>query len=356
MALLAVLCALRDGGLLEKDSLFCLHIEHALRPAQESLGDAEFVRVFCQNTEVECHIEHISPGKIASYARRRGTGIEAAARFFRHRALSKAAKRLGKETLILLGHTKNDLLEMALMRILRGVGPAGLAIMPERRGFILRPLLSMTRTDIINYLKAKNIPWREDLTNNDGKYLRNRIRHQLVPLLNEAFPSWGKGIAAMAQTQSLLADFLADEAKKLIRWDENNKPRSTRSFTEDGKVLVSKTPCSSKLSVGQESSVVKISFYLSTEEDNFFAQHQIIREEAIFQGINTLSSLCASVPPCEKKRIKSVRRSVVRKFCEGKVAAVDLGLVRVRREKGKILLSRVKKEYFECGISQLIIR
>jgi hypothetical protein len=171
--------------------------------------------------------------------------------------------------------------------------------------------------------------------------------------LNEAFPSWKTGIAAMAQTQSLAADFLADEARARIKWYENNKPRSTRSFTEDGKVLVSRTPCSSV------SSVVKNSFYLFTEEKKFFAQPQIIREEAVFQGINSLFSLCASVssvPLCEKKRIKSVRRSVVRKFCEGKVTAVDLGSVYVRREKGKILLSRTEKEYFECGISQLIIR
>jgi len=361
MAMLIALNTLADNGLIKKETLFCLHVEHALRPAQESLGDAEFVRTFCQKMKIECHIEHIPPGKIESFARRKGTGIEAAARFFRHRALSRKARQLGKETLILLGHTKDDLLELVLMRILRGVGPAGLAAMPQRRGRIFRPLLALTRSDVIAYLKEKDISWREDNTNTDVVFLRNRIRQQLIPLLNESFPDWKKGITSMAETQSLVSDFLTEEASSRIRWNENFLPRTTpnnalqSSVVEKYKNGVAHSKTSALKKCGEPlgepvrpNQHDKKKLELFTNEENFFKQPLILREEAVFQGINALSLQ-------DKFREKSIKRTVVRKFCEGKVNAADLGSVRLRREKGKILLSRAEKEYFECGVSRLII-
>ena len=306
MALLTALCSLAHNNLIRADALFCLHVEHALRPAEESMGDAEFVRTFCKEQKIECYIEHIPPGKIAAYARRRGTGIEAAARHFRHRALSKSAARLGEKTIILLAHTKDDLLETALMRVLRGAGPAGLAVMPQKKGRLLRPLLSMTRSDVTGYLKAKNISWREDTTNADVKFLRNRIRRQIVPLLNESFPSWKVGLCAMAQTQRLIADFLSKEAARIC-WEQ-----------KDGALV--------------------------TSAETFFAQDEIVREEALFQGINSFSHAASSVP----------KRAVIRRFCEGEITAADLGAFRLKVETGRVILSRVYKDFSESGYSMLI--
>jgi len=314
MAMLAVLHSLRSGCIIGKDALFCLHVEHGLRPEEESQGDAEFVREFCKSNGIECGIVNIPPGKIAALAQRRGIGIEAAARFFRHRALSKEANRLGDKTLILLAHTKNDLLETALMRILRGSGSAGLSAMPAKRGRLLRPLLKMTRADVIGYLKTKNISWREDSTNTDEKYLRNRIRRTLIPLLYKGFPSWENGVFNMAQTQSLTADFIANEAKTRVKWLKI--ARNANSHT------------------------------VYTEAKNFFAQDQIIREEAVFQAIDELLK--------SKKNPHPVKRAVVRRFCAGTVNAADLGYVKIKREEKRIILSLAQKEYFEKGISRLI--
>ena len=313
MAMLAALCNVKLNS-----HLYCLHVEHGLRPIQESCGDADFVFRFCQDNQIECRIENIPPGKIASYAQKKGIGIEAAARFFRHRALLNEAKRLdspGKKTIILLAHTKDDLLENVLMRVFRGAGPAGLAAMPQKRKRLHRPILSFNRSDIIDYLKAKNIPWREDSTNTDTKFLRNSIRHQLIPLLTQVFPSWKKSLNAVAETQSLAADFITSEAKHRIKWDKLNDS-------------------------------------LFTDKDIFFAQPLIIREEAVFQGINafdqnTLMSSC-------KKRIKSIKRSVIRKFCAGDTNAAVLGSVKIYCKKEKIILSYVCEELFESGFSQLI--
>jgi len=336
MALLATLHSLRSGGIIGKDSLFCLHVEHGLRPAEESQGDAEFVREFCKSNGIDCSIENIPPGKITALARRRGIGIEAAARYFRHRALLKEANRLGDKTLILLAHTKNDLLETALMRILRGAGSAGLSAMPAKHGRLIRPLLKMTRADVVEYLKTKNINWREDSTNTDEKYLRNRIRRTLIPLLNESFPSWESGIFNMAETQSLTAAFIASEANTRIKWN-NCKPQGLQNGGRESRMSHNAL---------RDSETDKFSVSVFTEAKNFFAQEQIIREEAVFQAIDDLLK--------SKKNPRPIKRAIVRRFCAGTVTAADLGPVKIKHEEEIIILSLSQKEYFEKGVSRLL--
>jgi len=315
---MAMLTAL--SVLIPLERLFCLHVEHGLRSAEECRLDAEFVRNFCEKRGISCRVESIPQGKIASFARRGKTGIEAAARFFRRRALLKEAKRIArldnleKNVLILTAHTKDDMLETILMRLLRGAGPSGLAAMPVKRGKFLRPLLSMSRADVTAYLKEKNVSWREDSSNTDEKFLRNKIRRNLVPLLDELFPGWKKGITAMAQTQSLAAEFFNRKARKRITWEN-----------ETGDIV--------------------------TNEENFFAQSGIIREEALFQGID---SLCSGDSLQGKAPSHSIKRSVVRRFCNGSVKASDLGPLKVRRGSGKVTLSGKKNEFSESGFSLLI--
>ena len=359
MAMLAALIAICP-----KERLTCMHIEHGIRPAEESQGDADFVRAFCEEHSIENCIKHIPRGKIPVFARRKKTGIEAAARFFRHKALFKKAALLGENTVILLAHTKDDMLETALMRILRGAGPAGLVAMsriaaipciatipcvvtmPANRGQIARPLLDITRADVIEYLKAKKISWREDSSNYDEKFLRNKIRHQLVPLLDKSFPSWRTGVTGMADTQALAADFIGSEAKTRIKWQVSSEELGVRSeeYTTDNN-----TPHSTLLTTHSSSPPVRFVF---TDFDNFFKQPLIIREEAVFQGINILSG---SETLREVSVSKSIKRSVVRRFCKGVVNAADLGSVKIKQENGQIFVFKARKEFFERGVSRLII-
>jgi tRNA(Ile)-lysidine synthase len=296
--------------LLENDKIFILHVDHGLR-GEESRSDAEFVSSFCKERNIPCTVVSIPQGEVADFAKRRGTGIEAAARFFRRRALLREAKRLEREkgkTLILTAHTKDDTLELSIIRLLRGAGPAGLSGMPVKKGKFVRPLLEVTRTEVISYLKDKNIQWREDSTNKDDIFLRNKIRHHLIPFLDKNFPSWKKGLTGMAETQLLAAEFLCNEVKNRVIWDP-----------------------------GLGNSLI-------TEEAVFFAQPQIIREEAVFQGINLLSSS------------RNVRRIVVRHFCLGEINACDLGPARISKKNGKITLTPAKNDYFESGVSRLIMK
>jgi len=351
MALLAAICAIKNNGVIYNNRFYCLHVEHGLRPAEERCGDAVFVKTFCDEHGIECRIKHIKPGKITAYAKQKGIGIEAAARFFRHKALKKEAKRIESladcsagKTLVMLAHTNDDLLETILMRILRGSGPAGLALMPSKRGRIIRPLLEMTRLDIIEYLKAKNITWREDSTNTDEVFLRNKIRSRLVQVLNESFPSWKKGVYSMAKTQSYVSEFITGEAGQLVQWEMDILPR----------IRSCRTRTNSFLQNAHEQNQI-----VFTDAETLFSQPVIIREEAIFQGINILISLCAAnrkfnVLPCEIKRIKSIKRSVIRKFCESKVNTADLGSVLLKHEDGKVIITLPAEDFFECGVSKQI--
>ena len=311
MAMLSALSAVLNKDTCLSGTLRCIHVNHNLRPPQECGGDAEFVRDFCGKLKISCHVETIPPGKIVLWAKQKGTGIEAAARHFRRKALLEEAARLGDNTRVLTAHTKDDLLETALMRVLRGCGPAGLSAIPAEYGIILRPLLSVTRAEVIAYLTEKNIPWREDMSNSDQKFLRNKIRKVLVPLLNESFPSWETGVDAMAQTQSMAARFIADEAKNRVLWESR---------------YAAKAPYNTEL---------------FTDEKIFFSQPEIIREEAVFLGINIFSSLCEN-KSCSSKT-KSIKRSVIRKFCNNSVNAADLGSARIRRRRGKVVLENISR-------------
>jgi tRNA(Ile)-lysidine synthase len=216
-------------------------------------------------------------------------------------------------------------LETALMRLLRGAGPAGLASIRARRSRLLRPLLSISRAGILEYLAEKGLTWREDSTNADTRFFRNRIRHCLVPHLDDAFSGWRGALAAMSETQALAAAFIKEEAVRRVSW--------TPVETEDAAL------CGRSLRTGAE---------------NFFAQSLIIREEALFLGINRLLS-------SQKKDAGSVKRAQIRRFCKGQAAAMDIGLpglrrtVRVRHLKTAIVIAVEKAGLVsESGFSLLI--
>jgi tRNA(Ile)-lysidine synthase len=306
-AMLAALASLRDSGRWVFD-LRCLHVEHGIRGAAESRGDAAAVESLCAELSVPCVTVSIAPGKIARTAERRGLGLEAAARLYRHGAWNAEARRIGAAK-ILVAHTREDLLETILMRVLRGSGPAGLAAMPRERGRVSRPLLDMGRADVLAYLAERGIPFRVDSTNADTAFLRNRIRHKLIPCLDEFFPSWRKTLADLGETQRLVADFLEDEAAGRIPWEEEAgaEPR------------------------------------WQTGGDNFFSQPLILREEALFALTDRLPGGAGVKPP---------RRRSLRLFARGNARSLDLGRGILKSGSGSVTLDTPPKG--ERGFSLLI--
>ena len=155
--------------------LHVLHVDHHLRA--DSARDAAFVEALATGLGVPIAVARV---RVAS-----GGSLEAAARAARHGALDAEAARLGARR-IALGHTADDQAETVLMRLLEGAGVRGLAAIPPVRGRIVRPLIETRRRDIEFALRSTGVEWIEDPTNRDPKFLRNRIRHEVLPLLASA--------------------------------------------------------------------------------------------------------------------------------------------------------------------------
>jgi tRNA(Ile)-lysidine synthase len=319
-ALLASLAALRGDG---RFRLNALHVDHALR-GEESRADAGAVAALCERLDVPYRVVTAADGAIEEDARKSGCGIEAAARDFRHRALRGEAERLGAR-FILIAHTRDDMLENTLLRILRGAGPAGLAALPERNGQILRPLITLDRGEICAYLRERGITWRDDSSNSNERYLRNRVRRRLVPLLDEHFPDWRKSIAALAETQALTAEFLGAEAARRINWDEE----------ADGS--------------------------LSCALSRFAAERAIIREEALFLAYDRISSSDSGADGNDEPQPPALpRRVTLRKF-SGKIAdgqttlpMQTLGGIDAEARDGRITVAASKQKALEECASILI--
>jgi tRNA(Ile)-lysidine synthase len=300
-------------------ALYVAHVEHGIRPSGESRGDAEAVKALCAGLGLPCRVLPLPPGKAAAYSRRWGTGLEAAARHYRYRLLCREALRRGAG-IIAVAHTADDSLELCLMRILRGSGPAGLGRMPPSRDFfeapggglrIARPLLSLCRADVEAYLGGLGIPWRSDSTNTDTRYLRNRVRSVLVPLLDQSFPGWKRGLESLGDTQALAADFIGAEARRRVVWERAGGGRGGG---------------------------------LRCAGDIFFREAPLIREEALFQALDTLG-----LP-----RAATVKRRNLRRFARGEIRDLDLGFCRITLGGGGYVSVSRRERALETGFSLLI--
>lgn len=174
VALLDVLGVLRESlGL----TLTVVHVHHGLRP--EADAEAEGVRRLCERLGVACHVERVTVRRAPPW-----DGLEAESRRARHAALERVARVIGAAR-IATGHTADDQAETVLMRLLQGAGPRGLGGIAPVRGLLIRPLIETRRPAIEEYLGGRGLTWAEDPSNRDVRFLRNRIRHDLLPFMAE---------------------------------------------------------------------------------------------------------------------------------------------------------------------------
>jgi len=166
--------------------LSVVHFNHKIR-GHESDADAEFVRVLAKQYELEVHQDS---GDVPAFASKHRLSTEAAARRLRYDMFRNLLAK-GTVEKIATAHTRDDQAETVLLRVLRGSGTRGLAgihpMLKLDRGTIIRPMLEIPRTEVESYLKSLDQPWREDATNADISYTRNRIRHELLPLLERDY-------------------------------------------------------------------------------------------------------------------------------------------------------------------------
>jgi tRNA(Ile)-lysidine synthase len=184
------------------------HLNHQLRGADAD-GDAEFCRELAARLDVPFDLECAN---VAALARETATSVEHAAHTARHAFFARAAARLGASA-VAVAHTKDDQAETFLLRLLRGAGPRGLSGMHPRSGIVVRPLIETARADVRECLRAAGIAYREDASNADLSIPRNRIRHELLPLLDTRF---SPGIVDVLDREATIAredaDYLEDSA------------------------------------------------------------------------------------------------------------------------------------------------
>ena len=195
VALLDVLTTLaaRDGF-----RVVAAHLDHGLRAA--SGADAAFCAQLCERLGVAFETARAD---VRARARRDKGGTEEAARAERY-AFLRGVRREHGAAVIAMAHTLDDQAETFLLRLLRGAGSAGLGAMRPVAGDIVRPMLEATRGDVLAHLEARGLEWREDETNVDPAFLRNRARHELLPYLERRFNPRVR--QALARAASVLAD------------------------------------------------------------------------------------------------------------------------------------------------------
>lgn len=159
------------------------HCNFNLR-GKESDEDETFVLNLADELDVECFVQHFDTN---AYAELHKTSIQMAARELRYNWFQDLVQQLHFDH-ILTAHHADDNLETFLINFMRGTGINGLTGIPVINNNVLRPLLSFSRADIEGYAIANTIQWREDLSNNSRKYLRNKLRHEVVPILKDINP------------------------------------------------------------------------------------------------------------------------------------------------------------------------
>ena len=176
---------------LEKgDAVEALHCNFHLR-GDESDRDENFCRNLCKKYNVPLHVKHFDTN---AYAKEHKVSIEMAARELRYAWFEEMRQKLNAEE-ILVAHHQDDNIETMLMNLMRGTGITGLTGMKHRNGYIVRPLLDMPRQEILDYLALKKQDYITDSTNLETDAIRNKIRLQLLPLMEDIFPAVRKNLA-----------------------------------------------------------------------------------------------------------------------------------------------------------------
>ncbi|HEY8345369.1 MAG TPA: tRNA lysidine(34) synthetase TilS [Bacillota bacterium] len=189
--------------------LSVFHLNHGLRP--EAKKDAELVAEICRKWSIPHRIININVQET------KGTDcIQAAARKERYRLLEEVAAEQGA-TRIALGHQADDQVETMLMRFINGAGPEGMAGIPPVRGRYIRPLIEVSRAEILEYARHSRLVWAEDASNQKTDYFRNKIRHCLLPLLEKEYqPQLRKRLMATASLFQEWEEYLHTQVGRVL--------------------------------------------------------------------------------------------------------------------------------------------
>lgn len=205
----ALTCLLRE--LPDGPELLAAHFEHGIR-GEASREDAAFVRTMCAEWGIPLVEEACD---VPALARARGVGLEQAARDARYAFLRRAARAHDCDG-ICLAHHLDDQAETVLMHLMRGSGLRGLRGMAEEEDGLIRPLLRIRKGELIEYLRARGIPWREDATNQLPDNPRNALRLEVMPRMLAIYPGAQQAISRLSRIARVEDDCLSLQASEFV--------------------------------------------------------------------------------------------------------------------------------------------
>ncbi len=199
------------------------HLNHCLRQ-KDSDDDAEFVAFLARKFDLPCYIKKEDVNK---YRHEKKLSLEEAARIVRYRFFESVAEKYIFNK-IALGHNADDNAELVIMHLLRGSGPLGISgIPPVRDGKIIRPLMKLTKSEILEFLTINELKFVLDKSNFDERYLRNRIRHRLIPHLKSSYnkkivETINRFASIVSSEEEWVDDLINSMFNKFVLTAENN--------------------------------------------------------------------------------------------------------------------------------------
>lgn len=192
--------------------LAAAHLNHGLRPEAE--WEMDYLQSYCAAHKIDFYTRFVD---VDEYARRAKKSVEEAGRDLRYQFFEDISLQFDC-TKLATAHHKDDRAETVLMHLLRGSGIKGLRSIMPVSGFIIRPLLSVSKSDILTYLKGESIHYFIDDSNSDRKYFRNRVRLELLPLLQDYNPQIIAGLNQLADIAEAEDHVLEEETDAL--WEQ----------------------------------------------------------------------------------------------------------------------------------------
>ncbi|MGL4982313.1 MAG: tRNA lysidine(34) synthetase TilS [Treponemataceae bacterium] len=192
-------------------NLAVVTVNHNVRGVEESKNDAQFVQDFCNTLNIECFTYTALENEVKNLAKKRNRGVEDAARFLRYQFFDQFMSD-SKSEILCMAHNRDDQLETLLLRFFQGEASSGI---PMTRSYIFRPLLEVSKLEIIDFLKHHNLSFVTDSSNAENKFLRNKMRNILIPVLNKFFCGWDTAILNGAKKNHYLTEAITMLANEI---------------------------------------------------------------------------------------------------------------------------------------------
>jgi tRNA(Ile)-lysidine synthase len=204
-----------------------LHVNYGLR-GEESEADQAFVTAYCQKHQIKLEVHEVG---LKNQLANNKLNLQAEARRIRY-AFFKEVQAQTPNSLICTAHQADDQIETFWLQLARGAGLKGLAGMARQNEHLLRPLLNLTRSEVLKLAKEMNVTWREDSSNATLKYRRNLWRHELLPYLNTKVPGLNQEIALIQKVFSREIDLQQEQLKQAFQKFKIEKSISLHELTQ----------------------------------------------------------------------------------------------------------------------------